>query len=346
MKTQPNWQRLRSGELDWSIFKLRERVLWSVRTFFRDCGFLEIESPLLTPFPTLDANIHSFRTAMQAEGRKPREFYLHTSPEYSMKKLISAGSGNIFFVGKVFRNRELTPLHNPEFTMVEWYRLDADYLTIQQDTEDLIRFIVAEAFPGNGPRRVGLEMDFSPHWNRITVRELFLNHTGIDLDSCPNAESLSACAKKLGTHTNPDDDWETLFFRIFLEKIEPFLGVRRPVFVMDYPVRMGLMAKRKAENPEWVERTELYIAGTELANGYTELVDPVEQRARLEAERKKKRNAGDGPCPVDEGLLQALELGLPPCAGIALGLDRLIMLLAGKKYIEEVLPFPVHQWMD
>lgn len=345
MNERPNWRKLREGEMDWNVFRLREKVCRSVRTFFQSRKFLEIESPLLTPFPTLDSNIHSLRTDFTDPLNRTHRMYLHTSPEYSMKKLLAAGSGNIFFLGKTFRDREMTNRHNPEFTLVEWYRIDADYRDIQQDTEDLIRFVADEVLSKESWTYGGKDIDLSTPWKRMTVQELFRDKAGIDLDCCRDAKSLCDSAKKSGMYCRPSDDWETLFFRIFLEAIEPGLGFPSPVFVTDYPVRLGLMARRKPDDPEWVERTELYLGGLELANGYTELTDPAEQKLRLAEELRKKADEGFADYRMDDELIRALELDLPPCAGIALGLDRLIMLLADKQDIREVLAFPAHLWM-
>ncbi|HEX9935315.1 MAG TPA: EF-P lysine aminoacylase EpmA [bacterium] len=342
MTGTPNWIRLHSGLMDWEVFRLRERVIRAARSFFRSKGFMEIEAPLLVPCPTLDSNIHPFRTEMETEIGGTGALYLHTSPEHAMKKLLVAGSGDIFYLGKVFRNREQTRLHNPEFTMIEWYRVGADYLGIQRDAEDLIQYIIGETGLPNRLTWSGKEVDFSPPWNRSTVRDLFHTRAGINLDSCPDAVDFAALAGEMGIVTRHDDDWESVFFRVFLEKIEPGLGLPKPVFVVDYPLCMGLMAERKQHDPQWVERAELYVAGLELANGYTELTDAAEQRRRFREDSIKKRNQGSEDCRIDEELLHALELGLPPCAGMALGLDRLIMLLSGKTEICDVLLFP-HQ---
>jgi lysyl-tRNA synthetase class 2 len=343
MNSKPNWQKLQSGEMDWKIFRLRENVNRAVRSFFQAHGFMEIESPLLTPYPTLDSNIHSIKTEFHDENGKSMPLFLHSSPEHSMKKLLSSGAERIFYLGKVFRDRELTSLHNPEFTMVEWYRTNSDYHDVQKDALGLICRVVENTLSSSCLIYQGKKIDLSPPWDRIPVRDLFMNHTGIDLEDHQTDISLKKAAERIGVHFRQEDDWETIFFRILLEKIEPHLGFPKPVFVVDYPAKMGLMAKRNARNPEWVERVELYIGGLELANGYSELTDPVEQRERFIEEQKKKHGEGHKNYPIDEELIHAMELGLPPCAGIALGLDRLIMILADKKEIQEVLPFPVCQ---
>jgi len=329
----------------WDILRLRDSVHRAVRSFFSARGFIEIDAPLLTPFPTLDANIRPLQTEVSDPNGKKRMFFLHASPEHAMKKLLCAGAERIFSLGKVFRDGELTPFHNPEFTMVEWYRTGTDYRGIEQDTEDLVAHILRSVRLGDRLVFSGRDVDLSPPWNTVTVSGLFEKMAGVDLARCQNEDALFRCAERLGLRPSPDDGWDMLFFRIFLEKIEPDLGFPKPVFVEEYPARMGLMAKAKAGDPRWVERTELYIAGLELANGYTELTDPDEQRKRFQADLNRKIAEGLTDLVIDEELLEALELGLPPCAGIALGLDRLIMLLLDKRNIEEVMPFPMHPYM-
>jgi len=259
-----------------------------------------------------------------------------------MKKLLAAGAEKIYYLGKVFRDGELTPLHNPEFTLAEWYRTHSDYRHIQEDTENLIRHVATALRPDD--RRIDADgsPDLSGPWPRITLRRLFLERAGKDLAELMDFESIGNTARALSVSVNGGDDWESLFFKIYLERIEPGLGLHRPVFIEDYPACLGLMAREKAGDPGWVERTELYIGGLELANGYSELTDPAEQRARfLSDQHRKQRNGKD--CPVDGELIEALESGLPPCAGMALGVDRLIMILRHETHIEDILPFPMNQ---
>jgi lysyl-tRNA synthetase class 2 len=327
--------------MNWEVFRFRAAVLRAARLFFEENGFLEIEPPLLTSCPALDANIRSVRAAVSGPSGKFLPFFLHASPEHAMKKLLSAGAQRIFYVGKVFRDGEITALHNPEFTMAEWYRTGAGFEDIMRDTENLVRFIARKTGAPDPLPYGGRAIDWSASWKRVRVRECFMAKAGMDLEACATRASLSLAAKEAGIHTEPDDDWETVFFRVFLEKIEPGLGFPSPVFVTEYPARMGLMAKRKKDEPVWVERAELYMGGLELANGYTELTDPVEQRERFAEELRKKRAEGLSDYVMDEELLHALELGLPPCAGMALGLDRLVMLLLNKKRIQDVLLFPL-----
>lgn len=337
-----NWQKLRDKELDWKIFKFRSKIFDLTRQFFKDRGFLEIESPLMTPFPTLDSNIHSIEVLLEDAQGDPSTYYLHTSPEHAMKKLLAGGAEKILYLGKVFRNREQTNLHNPEFTMCEWYRTEADYHDIMRDTEELIHYLGQKLINSSTIEYQGQNIDISLPFDKKTIHSLFLDHTGIDLTLANNIKSFRQLAKENNHRYNDSDTWDDLYFKLFLNHIEDHLGKTKATFATDYPARMGLMAKNKKDNPNWVERAELYIGGLELANGYTELTDPQEQRERFLEEQQRKQLEGFN-YPIDDELIDALKSGLPPCSGMALGMDRLIMLFLDKKNIEDVLLFPNSQ---
>lgn len=340
-----NWKRLRDKELNWEIFRIRGRVLSAIREFFMDRDYLEIESPLLTPCPTLDANIHTISVSVKDHSGIPRPCFLHASPEHAMKKLIAAGAEKIFFLGKVFRDQEVSRLHNPEFTMLEWYQTDADYHAIQDTAEKLVCHVAKSLLDAIQVAFNGGILDLAPPWNRITLRRLFLERTGTDLSNCLDLSGIRKAAADNQVQLEKDDDWESGFFKIYLQKIEKDLGIPQPVFIEDYPLALGMMARPKPDDPDRAERTELYIGGLELANGYSELTDPEEQRRRFLEDLSKKEKTGQA-VKIDEELLDALRSGLPPTAGMALGVDRLIMLLASKQTIEDVLFFPFSQMFD
>ena len=339
-----NWQHLRDKSLDWYSFKFRAEVLNLTRQFFKERSYLEIESPLITPCPTLDSNIHPVEVLLEDEQGNPSSMFLHTSPEHAMKKLLAGGAEKIVYLGKVFRNREQTCLHNSEFTLCEWYRTGADYHDIMQDTEELIHFLGQKLFNSSTLKYQGQAIDISLPFTKKTIHDLFLEHTGIDLTFAKDITSFKQLAKEQNHLCSESDTWEDLYFKLFINYIEKTLGKKKAMFVTDYPSRMALMARVKEDDPLWVERAELYIGGLELANGYTELTDPQEQRERFLEEQKKKQMQGFN-YPLDEELIDALQSGLPPCSGMALGIDRLIMLFLDKTDIEDVLLFPVSQWI-
>lgn len=320
-------------------------MLNAVRSFFESRQYLEIESPILTPYPSLDSNILAFETTFKSEIHDSRSFYLHTSPEHAMKKCLAEGIDRIFYAGKVFRNGELTPMHNPEFTMVEWYRTGIDYHDIMKETEALILHVLKAVQTEQKLEYQGHSIELTQPWEKITVRDCFIEKTGIDLENTRTPALLRDAATHIGIRVRPDDDWETVFYKLFLERIEPGLGIDKPVFMMDYPIKMALMARRKMENPLWVERCELYIAGIELANGYSELTDPVEQMDRFKHAQDHRKKIENRTYPIDTELVSALESGIKPCAGMALGFDRLVMLCLDKTRVEETLLFPFTPWI-
>jgi lysyl-tRNA synthetase class 2 len=341
---ESTWRNLRSGRMDWSVFGKRHSVIREIRSFFDRLEYLETDAPHLTPWPTLDANILSIRADLNSETRKPHRMYLHTSPEYPMKKLIAAGASRIYFCGKVFRDGECTPLHNPEFTLLEWYRAGAGYEEQMNETEALIRRVAQRVLGTERMPFRGKMLDLSPPWARMTVRRLFQEKTGSDLTPGIGLDSLTEIADRMDVFHRPDEDWETVFQRLFMEKLEPGLGETVPVFLMDFPLRLGLNARRKTNDPEWTERVELYAGGLEIANGYTELTNPEEQKGRFLSDQQRKKQETGNEYPVDMDLIDAMTPGLPPCAGMALGVDRLLMLLTDSPTIQDVLLFPFHQW--
>ncbi len=322
---------------------MRARMIQTIRQFFESEDFLEVDPPLLTSYPTLDSHIHPMKTCFHNDQGNVYPLFLHASPEHAMKKLLAGGIGRIFFLGKVFRDQELTPFHNPEFTLLEWYRTDATYEKIIEDTENLICRVVRDCFSAEELIYQNQKIDLTLPWERRSLQDLFQREVGIDLKKSLSIEGMRRSATDCGIHIQKNDDWETMFFKIFLEKIEPNLGRTKPLFVTDYPSQMGLMAKRKKEDPDYVERVELYMDGLELANGYSELTDPSEQQTRFLKDQKKKGKESIH-YDIDDELLFALRMGLPPCAGMALGIDRLVMLMTNQTDIQQVILFPAHQW--
>jgi lysyl-tRNA synthetase class 2 len=305
----------------------RARILRAVRRWFEGEGFLEVETPARVPSPGQELHLDAFPAG---------PLWLVTSPEYHMKRLCAAGFEKIVQIGKAWRAGEQGPHHQPEFTIVEWYRAGAPLGDIARDCQALLR-VGAEA-AGLDPAALGLHADFE----RVTVAELLRAHAGIDLAGDESAAELREKAIRAGAFTGAPPPsgtaWDDLFFQIFLDRVEPHLGRGRPTFVFDWPAPLGALARRRSDDPRLVERFELYAGGLELANAFGELTDAAEQRARFLAESGLRAARGKAVYPLDEKLLAALD-HMPPTAGVALGFDRLVMLLLGAAEIRAVVAF-------
>ena len=335
---------------------VRGRILGAVRDFFAGEGFIEVETPALQVSPGLEPHLRAFATVLDDPrdgAAKPR--YLHTSPEFAMKKLLAGGMTQIWQLARVFRDGERGATHHPEFSLIEWYRAGATYLDLMDDCERLLRRAQAAALP---PRRAGegwgrgltwqdRTADTNRPFERLTVAEAFARYAGVDIlatapdPTHPDVALLASAAEKIGIAPHAGDDWEALYFRIFLDRIEPQLGIGAPTILYDYPVSMAALSRKKTGDSRLAERFELYACGLELANAFSELTDAEEQRARFLADQQRKKSLYGETYPIDEDFLAALEYGLPQCAGIALGFDRLVMLCTGAADIEEVLWAPV-----
>jgi lysyl-tRNA synthetase class 2 len=259
-----------------------------------------------------------------------------------MKRLLAEGAGPLFQLCKVFRNGEVSPTHNPEFTMLEFYRPHADYHAIMEDLEQAL----AEAGRSATGGEPGADPAFFTRlpYERLTVRDAVLRATGVDLRACPDGPSLKRAAEAAGVRTGDAVSFDDVFFHLFLQKVERGLGHERPTFLIEYPASMASLSRLKPGDATVAERVELYARGLELANGFSELTDAVEQRARLEEEQALRRSLGRPVYPLDERFLEAVGR-MPPSAGIAVGLDRILMLLMGASSITDVLLFPAHEFV-
>lgn len=324
---------------------LRANIMRDIRRFFDDQGFIGVETPILQVMPSPDLHIQAFETDHLGVDHMPRaRLGLHTSPEIAMKKLIVAGQNHglerIYQICPVFRNCEDSPLHSGEFTMLEWYRTGADYNALMRDCEDLIR-VACQANDIMELRHKDISCDPFEPWERISVCAAFERFGNIDLTAhLEDTARFAAAITEQGIRTAEDgkDTWDDLFFRVMAERIEPKiaqLGV--PVFLYDYPACMASLARRKADDPRFAERFELYICGLEIANAFSELTDAEEQRARLTSDMAEKKKLYGGLTDIDEDFLNALDHGMPETAGIALGLDRLIMIMTNALSIDDVL---------
>lgn len=323
----------------------RGRIIAAIRTFFAGRGFIEVETPALQVSPGMEPHLQAFATELRPPGEPPRPIYLHTSPEFAMKKLLAAGMPKIFQLARVFRNTERSRTHHPEFTMLEWYRADSGYRDLMYDCEALLRACLAAA-GAKLFRWQDKSCDPSRPFERLTVAAAFRRYCDLDLlatapdPTAPDLALLATAAKPLGIAPHEGDDWEDLFFRLFLERIEPYLGVGVPTILYDYPISLAALARAKPEDTRLAERFELYVAGLELANAFGELTDPVLQRARFVIDQEKKLDRYGVTYPIDEDFIAALG-DMPESAGIALGVDRLVMLATGASQIDDVLWAPV-----
>jgi lysyl-tRNA synthetase class 2 len=305
----------------------RARLLERIRTFFRLAGVLEVETPVCSFHGTTDPAIESMTTHFAGPGHAGgRPLHLHTSPEFAMKRLLAAGSGSIYQICHVYRNGELGRLHNPEFSLLEWYRPDYDHHRLMDEVAALVRAVA------------GVELE---EW-RVSYADLFLEHVGLEPHEA-DWPALRARALELGVSGAVDldlpgrDAWLDL---VLTHYIEPRMPQNVMTFVYDYPASQAALSRVRPGRPPVAERFELYLGGMELANGFHELTDAVEQRARFEAERAVRVARRQQPVPMDTHLLAALEAGVPDCAGVALGIDRLLMWLTGSQHIDQVLTFP------
>ncbi len=316
------------------VLRLRSRLLTCTRRFFDERGYWEVETPLLSHDAAVDSHLEAFETRERPAGPA---LYLQTSPEFCMKRLLVAGADAIYQLGRVFRRGELGRRHNPEFTMIEWYRAGDDYGRQMQVVEDLVANVFAAANAYGGPSAVPIVP-----FRRTTYRDAFRRALGVDPFSLTPGECAELATSRLsavpaGMSESNQDDWLNL---LLAEFVEPFLGVDGPEFVYDYPASQAALARVRAGDPPVAERFELYIRGVELCNGYGELTDAQELRRRIAAESARRTAANQSPLPVGNRLVEAMDRGLPECSGVALGFDRLVMLAAGAATIAEVLAFP------
>lgn len=313
------------------VLKLRARMLERLRAFFSSRGVMEVETPLLSAAATPDPNLDSLSCRYTGPGHAGGQTrYLHTSPEFPMKRLLAAGSGPVYQVCKVFRDGEAGRLHNPEFTMLEWYRTGFDHWRLMDEVDELVRLLIGE--------HVALDAS-----ERLSYRDAFERHTGLDPHKA-TAQEFADVAHANGVHApatlyahHDASLWRDL---LLTHLVEPHLGRSHPAYVYDYPASQAALARVRAGEPPLASRFELYINGMEIANGFHELGDAGEQRTRFERQQHARQGDGSPAVPFDENFLAALAAGLPECAGVALGFDRLAMLAAGKQHVDEVLAFP------
>jgi len=320
----PGGTRFTHGESEWSYLigtrltnlRIRTALKRAVQRFFDEAGLLEVETPAVVPCPGLDVHLQAIETL----GGPCDPGWLHTSPEYQMKRLLTTGLPGIYQLGKAFRRAERGRLHEPEFMMLEWYRTFADAEQVMRDTEQLVAYAALEltgslTLPGlEGP------VDVTPPWTRITVEEAFQRYGGMTLERALEDEDT--------------------YFQVLADRIEPKLGRGRATFLMAYPAAMASLARLSPRDPRYAERFEAYLDGVELCNGFSELIDAAEQRTRLERDQQVRQALNRTVYPIDHRFIAALEEGIPPSGGNALGFDRLLMLLVGAQRIDQVVAIP------
>lgn len=304
----------------------KARILASVRAFFANRQVMEVDTPVLSQATVTDEHLHCFETQyVGPEMASGGSLYLQTSPEYAMKRLLCAGSGSIYQISKAFRNEESGRFHNPEFTMLEWYRLGFDHHQLMAEVDQLLRMTLK-----------------CPQAEYMTYQQVFMIHLSIDpLDASVESLVSKATEKGLADIARDEINKDTLLQLLFSLCIESEIGQNAPCFVYDFPATQAALARISPDDHRVAERFEVYFKGIELANGFHELSDVAEQRQRFEQDNLKRQRAGRPEHVIDTHFMAALEAGLPECAGVALGVDRLMMLALDKPHIQDVLAFPV-----
>ena len=328
---QPSWH---PEQLAARLPFLRRRALLTqaTRAFFAARGYTEVETPYAVPVPGEEVHLRAFRTERVAPDGARTPLWLHTSPEFAMKRLLAGGAGPIFQLARVWRNEEGSDTHAPEFTMLEWYRPGASLAALMDEVEAFLRAVLPPVV-----RCRGIECETGAA-ERVTVSGAFAQWCGADV--LATAGDAPALAAQSGARLRPGEDWEDLFIRLLLERVEPRLGRVRPSFLTHWPAAQAALARRDPADPRAAQRFELFLCGMELANAFEELTDPAEQRARFAADRARREALHGAEWGLDEALLAALKHGMPAGSGIALGFDRLAMIASGAQRIDQVLWAP------
>jgi len=326
------------------LLMARSRIITAVRAWFAARDFVEIEAGILQVSPGNEAHLHAFATDLVTPALERSRRYLHTSPEFAAKKLLAAGERRIFEFARVFRNRERGALHHPEFTLLEWYRANEPYEAVMADCAAILAVAARTAGASAVSFRGRTADPFAPP-ERISVADAFARHAGIGLlatldGRAGDRDALAHAAAAAGVRCADDDDWSDIFSRVLVERIEPNLGIGRATILDRYPLVEAALARPTRADPRVAERFELYVCGVEVANAFGELTDAAEQRRRFELEMAEKQRRYGERYPVDEDFLAALA-GMPPACGSALGFDRLVMLVTGASWVDQVIWTPM-----
>jgi lysyl-tRNA synthetase class 2 len=325
---------LMSSEEIRSIFETRSKAIARIRRFLDDRGFLEVETPILQG----TAGGAAARPFITHHNTLDRDFYLRIAIELHLKRLIVGGFDRVYELGRIFRNEGVSTKYNPEFTMLEVYQAYSEYNGVMEMVEEMISTVAGEVLGDTKVQYGEHVIEFAPPWPRVRLRDAILERSGLDIDEYPDAKSLRRAVSATEVHTEPTWGRGKLIDELATIYVEPHM--MQPTFLIDYPIELSPLAKRKLDSPGYVERFEVFICGREVGNAYTELNDPIDQRERF-IEQARLRVAGDEEAEVaDEDFLVALEHGLPPTGGLGIGIDRLIMALTGQSSIREVILFP------
>lgn len=321
------------------IQKQRALIKKKLREFFEKKGFLEVQTPTFAKLPGMEPYLNPLPYEFQDERNKKFKGYVVTSPEYSLKKLLSRGYPKIFELARVFRqNESFGGTHNPEFTMLEWYRPHSNYKKIMQDCEELISFLAISLHRKPQIKFNKKIIDLTPPWPKLSVKDAFKKFADINLDNC---QTLDNFQKETKSKFPKSYSWDDIFYYIFLNQIEPNLPENRPIFIYEYPLPQASLAKKKSPESFYAERFELFIAGMEIANAFSELTDWQEQEKRLKEERRLRQKLGKDDYEIDQDFIEALKQGLPETGGIALGVERLEMLLLNIQEINNLMILPM-----
>ena len=314
---------------------MRSRAVSAIRRFMDDRDFIEVETPMLVPVAA-GGMAHPFETHHNALDQ---DLFLRIATELYLKKLIVGGLEKVYEIGRIFRNEGIDLNHNPEFTTMESYESFADYNDVMRMVEELVHTVAMEVRGNAVVEYGGVSIDLTPPWPRLSLVEQIIKHSGIDILQCPDTETLITEMQAAGIDVSAQSSWGGMVDKLLSDRVEPHLI--QPCFLVDYPVAMSPLAKKKPEDDRLVERFEAFAAGMELANAFTELNDPVDQRSRFEDQERLRAQLPDEEWDrLDEDFLTAIEYGMPPTGGLGIGIDRLIMLLSGQTSIREVVLFP------
>ncbi|MFH0750186.1 MAG: EF-P lysine aminoacylase EpmA [Candidatus Gottesmanbacteria bacterium] len=335
------WRQLRATPKLFGRYFVRERVIKIIRSFFDKHQFHEVETPILIAHPAAESYLDVFETTLLDRNRNKKVAYLSTSPELALKKLIVAGIGNCYSITKSFRNTETNSnTHMPEFSILEWYRVGSHYEKIMDDCEKLLRSICLQLTKSTILHYQGISFDLNQKWERISVKEAFKQYADVDLDTFFSLKKAQNVSKERGYTILSSTTWEELYNQMFLNEIEPHLGKEKPTIIYGFPNAVAALSKKNEDDPRYANRFEFYIGGLELGDCYEELTDWKEQQKRFDAELAEIKRLGKTSYVYDHDFIKALKVGMPETSGIAVGLDRLIMLFGNMTDISDTTFFP------